>query len=98
LVIGTTIYPDELDKKSLLRHVTHEIRCSQSRVAGIHVATVYKTRHFDGKRIISMADERPIQLIIDALRPRERLGGKNIYNLFNSFERREFVPNVKFKA
>lgn len=98
LVIGTTIAKDELDVKSCLHHITHEIRCSQSGVKGIHIATVYKARYFDGKRVLEVADEKPIQLIIDALEPRERLGGKCIYNLFNSFERGEFVPNVKFRA
>jgi hypothetical protein len=98
LVIGTTIAKDELDVKSCLRHITHEIRCAQSGIEGIHIATVYKARYFDGKKILEIADEKPIQLIIDALEPRDRLGGKCIYNLFNSFERGEFVPNIKFKV
>jgi len=97
LIIGTTPDIDELDVKACLRRVTHEIRGSQTNKKGIHKYTIYRRRQFSNGSVIETAS-RPIVLYINALIPRERLGGKCIYDLFNSYERGEIVPSVKFKA
>lgn len=94
LVLGTAPHMEELDVKSCLQYVTHEVRCSQSLTEGIHVATIHRRRHYASRGIIEITD-KPITLIIDALEPSTRLGGKCIYDLFNSWERGEFVPRVK---
>jgi len=98
LVIGSAPHLDELDVKACLKYITHEVRCNQTLAEGVHLATIHKTRWFEGRQVLEIADTQPITLIIDALAPRERLGGKCIYDLFNSWERGEFVPRVKIKA
>ncbi len=97
LIIGTTPDIDELDVKACLRRVTHEIRSSQTTQKGMHVYTIYKRRQFANRSIIETAS-RPITLYVDAATPRDRLGGKCLYDLFNSYEKGEIVPRVKFKA
>ena len=88
---------DELDVKACLRRVTHEIRSSQTNIKGMHVYTIYRRRQFARGSVIETASP-PITLYIDAAAPRKRLGGKCIYDLFNSYETGEVVPRVKFRA
>jgi len=98
LILGITPHADELDTKRCLKYVTHEIRCSQTTTEGIHLATIHKTRWFEGKQVLEVADTQRVMLFIDALKPRERLGGKCIYDMFNSWERGEIAPRIKIKA
>ena len=97
LIIGATPHLDELDVKACLKYVTHEVRCNQTRTRGIHVASIFRHRYFNGRSVIEAASE-PITLIIDAKAPRERLGGKCIYDLYNSYERGEFAPRKRHKV
>jgi len=97
LIIGTTPDIDELDVKACLRRVTHEVRSSQTNRKGMHVYTIYRRRQFSKGSVIETASP-PVTLYIDALAPRKRLGGKCLYDLFNSFETGETVPRVKFRA
>ena len=94
LVIGTTPDIEELDTKSCLRRLTHEIRCQQTSIPGYHAYTIYKRRQFQGSSIIEVAS-KPIVLFVDAKAPRKRLGGKCIYDLFNSYETGESIPMIK---
>lgn len=89
LIIGTTPHPDELDVKSCLKYVTHEINCSQTATKGVHIASVFRRRFYNGQSLVQVAAP-PIHLIVDALKPRDRLDGGYIYQLFNSYERGEF--------
>jgi len=97
LVLGTTPHMEELDIKSCLHHVTHEVRCSQTNKEGLHAATIHSYRHYSNNSVLEVA-QRPITLFIDGLEPRKRLGGKCIYDIFNSYETGESVPRVKIKA
>lgn len=97
LVLGTAPHMEELDVKSCLQYVTHEVRCNQTLTEGMHVVTIHRRRHYAPRGVVEIAD-KPVTLIIDALEPSTRLGGKCIYDLFNSWERGEFVPRVKIKA
>lgn len=98
LVLGTAPHMQELDVKSCLQYVTHEIRCSQTLTKGVHTATVYRHRYFAGGSVIETTSDRPMTLIIDALKPQDRLNGSCIYDLFNSYERGEFSPRVRIKT
>lgn len=95
LVIGTTPDIDELDEKSCLRRLTHEVRAQQTTEKGVHVYTIYRRRQFAGRSMIEVAVD-PIMLVVNAAAPRKRLGGGCIYDLFNSYERGESVPRVKY--
>jgi hypothetical protein len=97
LVLGSAPHLAELDIKSCLQYVTHEVRCSQTSRKGIHIATIHPHRYYAGRSIFEVADV-PTTFIIDALEPRDRLGGKCVYDLFNSYERGESVPRVKIKT
>lgn len=90
LIIGTTPFVNELDEKRCLQYVTHEIRCAQASTKGVHIASIYARRYFNGTSLVEVAVE-PIHLIIDALTPRERLNGGYVYQLFNSYERGEML-------
>jgi hypothetical protein len=99
LVIGATLNKDELDDKKCLRMVTHEIKCQQTRVEGVHLYTIYRTKFDDGKRVLGLnGNIKPVEIELDANAPIARLDGKRIYDSFNSWERHESVPRVKFKA
>jgi len=97
LVIGATPHLDELDVKKCLKYVTHEVRCNQTTTEGVHVASIFRHRFFNGRSIIEAASQ-PITLIIDAKAPRDRLGGKCIYDLYNSYERGEFAPRLRHRV
>jgi len=98
LVIGTAPQWDELDIKSCLKHLTHVIECSQTGVEGWHQAVIHRRRYFNGRMVEVVTDERPPIFYYNGLEPREDLNGHCIYDLFNSFERDEKVPRVKFKT
>jgi hypothetical protein len=97
LVLGITPHKEELDVKSCLQYATHEVRCSQTASPGIHKATIYQCRYFSGTSVLEIANTAPITLWIDGLAPQKRLGGKCVYDLFNSYERGESVPNVRLE-
>lgn len=97
VVFGTAPHLEELDVKSCQQYITHELRCQQTSVKGVHAAVLLKTRFFNGSCVVETTDDHAPVLVLDALKPRERLGGKCYYNLFNSWERSEHISRVIFK-
>lgn len=84
LIIGTTQVKDELDKRTCLPYVTHEVRCSWSKTrlnTGLY--NIYRTRTITRTGALEVS-HRPIPYFIDGGKPRERLGGKRYFDLFNS--------------
>jgi len=97
LLIGTTPYLEELDEKRCLKYLTHELRCMQTTKKGTHVGVLLRRRFFNGTSVVVTTDDNPPALVLDAAAPRERLGGKCYYDLFNSYEKGEKAVNVRFK-
>lgn len=92
LIVGTAIDPHELDRISYLPKVTHLVECSQTNIEGLHHYTIYKGRVFTEGGIRNIASP-PEHTTIDGLKPLKWLGGKCVYDLFNSLEREE--PTLK---
>jgi hypothetical protein len=97
LVIGTTPHIEELDVKSCLQYVTHEIVCQQTDIPGIHTALIKRRRYFNGNSIVEVTDEQPPMFIINAICPRKELDGHCFYDIYNSYDRREFSPRSRIK-
>ncbi len=96
VVLGTTPHAEELDTKACLQYVTHELSV-QAMGGGIHVAQLRRRRFINNESIIVATDEAPPTLVLDALKPRERLCGQGFYSLYNSWERGESKVTAKFK-
>jgi len=79
LVIGNTPHKDELDIKSCLKYVTHEVRCTQTGIPGEHIYLIYTTKWREGQQILEMTSSYPTIIQVNALKPRERLDGKCIH-------------------
>lgn len=84
LVIGTTQQKAELDKKTCLPFVTHEVRCRWSKTKqNVGLYNIYRTRMITKNGALEVSGKR-IPYMIDGGLPRERLDGLRYFDIFNS--------------
>ena len=84
LVIGMAPRKDELDVKACLQYITHEVRCewlvNKENTTRAHI---YPVRFITGKGNFRMSG-KPFFFDIKGDEPREALGGKRYFDLYNS--------------
>ena len=84
LIIGTTPSKREVDRISILPHVTHEVRCNWMATRPDTTAChIYFPKYISARGVLE-ARGKPRRLLINGRRPRDILNGGNYYNLYVS--------------
>lgn len=87
LLFGTTPKYNELDWKNCLQYVDKLIRCKKdAREPSVHHYTIQPVK-FDLMKFRLIPNGNESRTKIDGARPREHLGGKSYFNLYNSRSR-----------
>lgn len=97
LIIGMTPYKKEIDQFSFLPYVTHWVRCewNVSR-PNTTTARIFRAR-FVGATGVFETVGKPISITLNGNEPRESLGGKRYYDLYNSKDKKNVAPAVRMK-
>ena len=83
LMIAMSPLEREIDAISFLPLVTHRVRCSWS-TDGRAICKIYQTVYTTARGGVLQARGRPYTIRLDGDKPREELGGKRFYDLYNS--------------
>ncbi|KKN39296.1 hypothetical protein LCGC14_0744890 [marine sediment metagenome] len=94
LIIGMAPRKHELDRFSCLPYVTHEVRCSWMKSKpDTTLVRIYFPKSVGANGVLTVRRRR-VTMTINGREPREALGGKGAFSLFNSKSAVSISPNV----
>jgi len=84
LIIGMAPFKRELDAISLFPYVTHEVRCDWMLTRpNTAKCDVHFTKWVSSAGVLDVS-RKPITLYLNGMAPREKLGDKNYFDIYNS--------------